>query len=294
MAHILKNENIEIHVDHPLENYRFSRFDWTGKISIAKFKGVPFSITERTDGPDPDDFGRGFCNEFGIDSALGFDEASMDGWFHKIGVGLLQKNSDEYLFHQKYEIQPAAFNVIAESDKIFISCKSQTAYGYSYVLKKEIELLESGFAIHYHLENTGAKPIVTDEYNHNFMAINQDLMGPNYVLRFPFELHPELFGEAVNPEDKLVVGPNDFRFNGTPSEQFFYSNLSGGKEVKAQWELRNLNHKIGLREEGSFTTDKINLWGWKHVICPELFFKIALDPGRTKQWSRTYTLFSTT
>ena len=36
MAHILKNENLELHIDTPFENYNFSRFDWTGKIIKVK------------------------------------------------------------------------------------------------------------------------------------------------------------------------------------------------------------------------------------------------------------------
>jgi len=36
-------------------------------------------------------------------------------------------------------------------------------------IKKEIELLKSGFIIKYCLHNTGKKIISTNEYNHNFL-----------------------------------------------------------------------------------------------------------------------------
>ena len=32
-----------------------------------------------------------FINEFGIDTALGFDETDIGGWFHKIGIGFIKK-----------------------------------------------------------------------------------------------------------------------------------------------------------------------------------------------------------
>ena len=102
MPHILKNKNFEILIDLPNENYNFSRFDWTGKIVKVKFKNILLSGDERTDVKQENNFGKGFYNEFGIDNALGFDEAKSGEWFHKIGIGLLKKEGDEYLFHKKY------------------------------------------------------------------------------------------------------------------------------------------------------------------------------------------------
>ena len=75
--------------------------------------------------------------------------------------------------------------------------------------------------------------------------------------------------------------------------QFFFGNLTGGQTVDASWELVNSGTGIGIRETGSFKTNKINLWGWKQVISPELFFSIRVEPGKELEWSRTYTIFET-
>ncbi|WP_222984242.1 hypothetical protein [Flagellimonas meishanensis] len=292
MAHILKNNSLEVHIDDPLENYQFSRFDWTGKITTLKFQDVPLSISEKNVGVDDRFFGKGFYNEFGIDTALGFEDASIGGWFHKIGIGLLKKDGNEYIFNKRYEIRPAAFEVKVEPNKVIISCLPPAENGYAYFLKKEINLLADGFSIDHYLENTGEKVLATDEYNHNFMAINKDLIGPNYLLKFPFQLKPTLFDEMVNPEDKVVLGNREFRFKGENKEPFFFSNLTGGESVDAEWELLNLKSGIGIRETGNFKTNKINLWGWEHVVSPELFHKIRLEPGQSTEWSRTYLVFS--
>jgi hypothetical protein len=159
------------------------------------------------------------------------------------------------------------------------------------LLKKEIELLESGFIIKYYLKNTGEKTITTDEYDHNFIAIDKQLIGRDYILRFPFLIRPELFTGTVNPEGLVEIGQKEFTFKGTPGEQFFFSNLSGSENVDAAWELINTKTKIGIRSTGSFKTAKVNLWGWKHVISPELFFDISVAPGQEIGWSRTYTVF---
>ena len=98
MSHTLKNKNLEIHIDLPNENYKFSRFDWTGKITKISFQNILISTKEKLDFDSENFFGKGFYNEFGIDNALGFEEAKIGEWFHKIGIGLLKKSTDQYFF----------------------------------------------------------------------------------------------------------------------------------------------------------------------------------------------------
>ena len=291
MAHLLSNKNIVIEIDAPLENYKSSRFDWTGKITTIKFKNVTLTGIEDPNCSDENLIGKGLYNEFGIDTALGFEEAEIGEWFHKIGVGLLKKEDSNYAFHKSYEIEPAKFQLRATENSILISCVSLASNGYSYELQKELTLQENSITIKYHLKNTGIKPIHTEEYTHNFLAINEDLIAEEYQLNFPFNLQPKLFGETVNSELAVSLGKNKITFNSTPNEQFFFSNLTGGKRTAAAWELVNLNAKIGIREKASFQTKKVNLWGWKHVISPELFHEIKVEPGKSTTWTRNYELF---
>ncbi len=293
MTHILKNKNLQIHIDLPFENYNLARFDWTGKITAVKYKNIYVSGTEKMTTEDNSDFGKGFYNEFGIDTPIAYNETKEGDYFHKIGVGLLKKDSAQYLFSKSYEIKPAEFKVTKKSNKIIIECTSSNINGYAYFLKKEIELLESGFVIRYYLHNTGEKTIATNEYNHNFLAINKDLISSNYILKFPFQIKPELFGATINPEGKIEIGQNKITFNSTPNEQFFFSNLSGNESVDAAWELINIKSKIGISEKASFKTAKINLWGWKHVISPELFFDLRVEANQVIEWNRTYNVFET-
>ena len=287
MPHILKNKDLEIKIDFPLENYNFSRFDWTGKIVEVRFQNTLFSSVEETNAHNENQIGKGFYNEFGIDSALGFEETEIGDWFHKIGVGLLKKEDNQYLFSKAYQIRPAEFKTSTEPNKIILECKSERINAYSYILRKEIELHESSFMIKYYLENTGEKEINTHEYVHNFTAINRSI-GEDYVLNFKFDIKPDLFGERVNPEGIVEIGQNEIKFKCAPKEQFFFSNLTGGQIVDAGWELLHIKRKMGIREKGDFQTNKVNLWGWKHVISPELFFEIKIKPGESTEWSRTY------
>jgi hypothetical protein len=291
MAHILKSNSLKVAIDLPLENYKGSRFDWSGKISSIRFKDLPLTTIEDAGSKDVNFLGKGLYNEFGITNPVGYNETPKGGWFHKIGVGLLKKEHKQYLFHRKHVIRPAHFDITYEDRKIIIICKSELVNGYSYILKKEISISENSFTINYFLHNTGEKKIITDEYVHNFMAINNALIGEDYTLKFPFQINSSLFDETVNSENKVEIGLDNVTFNKTPEKQFFFSNLTGGKELQAEWILTNLKANVGIKEFGSFKTDKINLWGWKHVISPELFFKISVDPKETVEWSRKFDVF---
>ncbi len=101
-------------------------------------------------------------------------------------------------------------------------------------------------------------------------------------------MSPELFDDYVNPDHSVEIGESEISFNGLLDDQFFFSNLTGNKNVDASWELLNIKSQLKISETGSFKTNKINLWGWKHVICPELFHSISIAPGESAEWSRTY------
>jgi len=291
MGHTLKNKDIALYIDFPLEHYSFSRFDWTGKITSVKFKDKLITTVENLKGVYEGLLGKGLYNEFGIDAALGFEEAEIGEWFHKIGVGLLKKQDRQYEFHKPYAIKPAVFEYTTTKKSVIIQCISANVHGYSYELHKKISILNNGFSIHYRLKNTGSKTIQTNEYTHNFMALDPSQIRHYYTLKFPFELQQDLFDEHVNPEAAVGIGKKEFSFMNAPKEQFFFSNLSGGKKVEASWELHQHQLGIGVRERTDFQTNKINLWGWGHVISPELFHEISIVPGSSTEWTRHYELF---
>lgn len=293
MSITLKNERIEIHFDLPQEHYQASRFDWTGKIQQVLFEGTPLSVTEKND-PNADEhlFGKGFYNEFGIDTALGFEEADIGDWFHKIGIGLLRKSENDYFFHKDFEIKPAEFSIASFPDRIEISCVSEFVNGYTYRLYKKIELLEDGFLISYQLTNTGEKEIITDEYIHNFLALSSDQKNVNHSLKFPFPVSMEIRSGNLNP-GKAELGHDYLHLHQSPEKEFFYDNLSNSEKVAGKWILTDHNKNIGLSETTDFEVSKINLWGSAHVISPELFHHIRVAPGASAKWSRRYDIFKT-
>lgn len=288
MPYILKYQKLEVHIDHPLENYHLPRFDWTGKITEVRYKGISLSGIERaTTGPD-DFCGIGFYNEFGIEQPVGYDDIQPGDWFHKIGIGLLQKEAGDYFFAHPYRIRPLAFEV-ESSDTIFsIRCQGPLENGYAYTYEKKIIVRDQGFDLYYQLTNTGEKPIVTDEYNHNFIRLGEPAVGLGYQLEFPFDLQPGVRGEVVNPEGICHFKEKKMQLSDSPTQPFFYSFLNGAGAVPARWKLSCPELGLSIEEVGDFISNKVNLWGWQGAISPEQFKSIRLDPGASEQWTRSY------
>jgi hypothetical protein len=288
--YLLKNEFISIKVELPFEGYSFPRFDQSGKITAVSFKGKQITGIEKRGAKDGKHGGRGLFNEFGIDNLLGFDQTPVGDWCHKIGVGLLQKDTKKYHFLHPYKTNPCDFLTSHANTSITIKCIGQLHHGFGYELTKEILLLANGFEIRYQLKNTGEKVIKTNEYCHNFLSINENTIGSDYTLRFPFNIQRLPEAENVNPEKKIQLRQSEIIFTNALSKEFFFSDLSGGESVMALWEVRDLKNKISVSETGNFKTQRFNLWGNKNAICPELFIDIDVAPGKTQQWKRMYLL----
>lgn len=292
MPHILKHDSLEVQIDLPGEGYNFSRFDWSGKLVSLRWRGMEFCGVERLNHPNIQQIGRGLYNEFDMIHPPGFAEAKVGDWFHKIGIGLLQKTSEHYHFLQPYPIRPATFAYEGKDQALRIEVVSPTHLGYAYRLEKTYRLEADALSISYRLENRGEKVLRTEEYNHNFLAINSQVVDENYRLELGFQPRPSDFEEFENVEQVLRLEDAGIALQKQAREPFFIGRLQGQQAVAATWTLYHQSLGIGIREQGNFKTEKINLWGWGHVISPELFHQITVQPGQTKSWSRRYDFYT--
>ena len=188
----LKNDRLCVEIARPGMVYNGSRFDWTGFITKVILDNkhsfcVPESLI-----PGEGSGGFGLCNEFGIDTPVGYNDAKPGGQFPKIGVGLLTRyDHSEYFFFNKYEVTPFPVRIISDSTSSKFEIPPIECNGYAIKMVKEITLDNNRLSIHYHIENTGTKSIKTEEYCHNFFAINNNKVGSGYLLRFPYDIEPD-------------------------------------------------------------------------------------------------------
>jgi hypothetical protein len=289
----LTNKYICLSLLEPGKEYTCARFDWTGQIMQITFKGTHTFCTSETFKPwKIKKLGRGLVNEFGIEQPVGYDDCKKGQWFPKIGVGLLlRKSKRNYHFYKKYKIQPFSIAVEREKNSIRFISQAKETRGYAVIYKKSIALDKNAFTIDYELVNTGSKHIVTNEYNHNFLGINQQHIDNKYILRLPFTINPDSFTELKNPRKVLCLGKNDITWNAVPKKDFFIRQLNHSPLKQCSWSLEHTVSRVGIRGIHQFPVKTFNLWGKGHVVSPEVFFDIALNPGKTVRWQRRYEVF---
>jgi hypothetical protein len=136
------------------------------------------------------------------------------------------------------------------------------------------------------LKNTGAKPIDTVVYNHNFFVIDNEVVGPDMAVKFawtpkpdkPFANGGEIQGDEVRYTKELQTG------------QTVAADLSGF----GPFDMRIENHKslAGVRITGDQPLTKLYFWSIRTVACPEPYIHVAVAPRQQMKWQIRYALYT--
>jgi len=292
MSKYLRNNVLEVEIGEPGEMYTGSRFDHSGNIRQLTFnKKHTFCTTENAEFSSIHGFG--LLNEFDINGPDGYSEANQGERFLKNGVGsLLKENQVPYSFLNRFKNNPLEFEVVETNiTQLGFKAESPLVAGIKTLYSKILSISENQLTIDYFLKNIGEKSFSTEEYCHNFLAIDKHGISADYQLKFDFELRPELFSKFLNPEGLMILTQDGVSWKNKPLYDFFIAGLSGSLPKKASWTLTNRREKVGVSEQTDFESSRINLWGNGHVISPELFHQISLAPGEETRWQRVYTFF---
>ena len=296
MGVYISNDQLQVEIANPGEVYQGTRFDWTGFITQVKWKDhhgkvhtfcVPESLI---DGEGTG--GIGLWNEFGIADPIGYDEALPGDQFPKLGVGRLTRLDEaDYNFFRNYPVELFDMGTSIENNVVYSKVQAHPCNGYAAELSKVIKLVDNTLSIEYKLSNTGIKPIHTEEYVHNFLRIDEHPVGPAYQLTLPIQIETKDMEQGYSPSILRVEG-KQVSWNTTPS-QAFYARIEDVEQPDgATWELVHRPSGIGVREWSDFKVKTIALWGLQHVVSPEVFIQVAVQPGETQCWTRKYEFFS--
>jgi hypothetical protein len=291
----LENETIHLDIEEPGEGYVGSRFDWTGKITQIIFRGRHTFCTEETTEPaNLHRGGRGLFNEFGIDAPIGYEGCPVGDVFLKPGVGLLTRVSEEpYDFFFPYPVAPGVTRWEVNDRSVSFEFRCATPRGHDIVLRKEIVLDGSAFSIDYALTNRGATTLRTNEYVHNFLAINREPLGPAYRLTCSFPLSTAGFSEILNPGDVAFLRGDRALWSQAPASPFFFGGLRPATDGTVSWHLEHTKQRLAIQESVGFAVPRFSLWGAGHVVSPELFKGIEIPAGGTTRWTRSYQVLPT-
>ncbi|MGD0090880.1 MAG: hypothetical protein ABSE73_13260 [Planctomycetota bacterium] len=273
--------------------YRGPRFDWSGMVARAEYKGHTFFADWRTPhNPANWEHGIGPAEEFSMEDPPGYKEAKAGETYMKIGVGLLKKESAAaYAFYKANPIvKPGEWNVTSGADWMEFQQElagSEHAYRYA----KRIAIEKGGaFTIAHTLKNTGGKPLATTHYCHNFIVIDDEPVGPDYRLAFAFDC------AIAQKAGTVQVEAQDKRFSflqPMPDKATLWVLLKGAGNTNADNRITVENTKAGagLRIVGDQTGIKYVVYAEKTAVCPEVFVRIELNPGDEATWTNRYELF---
>lgn len=289
MAYQLQNEQLSVEIAEVGEAYQGTRFDGAGIITGVKLDGwhqfcVPESLT-----PGAGTGGIGFCSEFGIKEAIGYEETRVGELFPKLGVGLLTRPDEaEYLFYRDYACQRFETWVEQESEQqICFTTEPAECRGYAVRMLKHIEISGNLLSVTYSLENTGSRVIVTDEYSHNFLGMDGHAVGSDYVLKLPFA--PKVWSDDPSTLEGLVFEGKQVTWDRRPEQDFYFQMPSfDGRKTPWLWELQHRPSGLTVRERSKLPLSSAAVWGHGHVISPEMFVAVHVAPGERQSWTRSY------
>jgi len=291
--------------------YRGTRFEWAGVIGSLEYKGHHYfgPFFEKFN-PAVSDVVIGNPVEAGINSAasgpveefvsrpdgtvLGYAEARPGEAFCKVGIGALRKIDDApYSSYVNYPIlNGGERSVKTGADSIEFTQKVDCGSGYAYAYSKTIRMLKNEplMTIAHRLVNTGAKPIETQVYDHNFLTIDHQSTGPDVTIGFAFSPTPT---EKLDPLAEVRGNQLHFskEFKGSDT---FYSEFKGFGNTAEDYEIRVENQKTGAGVEVRGDRPLVNLgvWAVRTVVAPEPFIQINIPPGKEFTWTYTYRFYS--
>ncbi len=280
----LQTNRLLVTVREPGADYHGARFDWSGFVAQVRLDGAhTFCVPEQLGGP-PRLMGVGLCGEFGIREPLAFDETAVGAQFPKLGVGLLTRPDERpYFLLRPYQVETFPITWSADATTARFVVAPRPCQGYAARLEKTLAVTGAALRVSYTLANVGDRALVTTEYVHNFVGFDDYAAGPDYTLLTAAPL------VGPPPPAPLAVDGAAIAWRAAPAADYEWTATLSAAPAQPWWELRHQPSGLWLRETTSFPWQKLNLWGQRHVISPEAFIRVALQPGEQANWWREFT-----
>src|SRR3546814_12758200 len=132
------------------------------------------------------------------------------------------------------------------------------------------------------LVNKGNKTIETQVYDHNFFVIDNDNIGPGYIIQFPFEIKSETnrLGEFAEIDNNQIRFTKALGENDHPNLR----SITGYRPLAEDYNIviENRNTGAGVRITGDQPIVKIDVWSAIKTLCPEPYIQIKIETYRNK------------
>lgn len=293
-THALKNDRLFLEVMDPTAEDRYYtgiRFSPVATVLRAELDGEEYLFSTAEHDPRTD--GAGLAMEFDLSDwkggPPGFADATMDEGFLKVGVGVLKKSTDTYLFFEPYEVlERARTETTWKEDKAIFRQSCDGVRGYAYALEAEVSLQDAEIRVLYRLKNTGTRPFSTEHYTHNFFRFADVDGGLGYEVEFPFDFTARIPKTPIVQEGRTVrvVEPVTPKIKGAEA----FISLQPDEAREESLLIRHPATGKQIQAQVSRPVERVTVHVNPRFISPEQFVRISLAPGESTEWVRTYHL----
>ncbi|MGD8897879.1 MAG: hypothetical protein PVJ73_17760, partial [Acidobacteriota bacterium] len=143
--------------------------------------------------------------------------------------------------------------------------------------------------LEHRLENTGRKPIETSVYNHNFIVLDGQPTGPDFVIKVPFEIEAARDqGGFAETRGKKVVYLRELQ-----GDQWTMVEVAGFGDTAADYDIKveNAKARAGLRITGDRPLSRMMVWAIRPVRSPEPYIDLHVEPGSEFTWRIAYEFY---
>lgn len=289
---MLQSDRLRLEIAEPLEApNRTFRFDRAGFIAEVVLDGaVHFCANEPQNLSHPSSGGRGMCNEFTADFSR---DVQPGDYYPKLGVGLIRRDEEPYVFHKKYsDVQDYPVEVSVEENQVEFRTKAVACNQVAVSLVKTIHLSGNVVTMEVSATNEGEIAVDTLEYCHNFFSIDGMAISPDYEIDLPdlpdmgTEQKLNIHGEPCNWRGNgkgltFLQCTTDCAHVSFPLDEMY-------NDGSFHWTLRHRGAKAWVEATEYFWPEKMDIWSVDHMVSPEVFYHLSLQPGETKSWKRQW------
>lgn len=269
---------------------RGPRYDTAGIVGRVETKGHSYFVNFlNPHDPTASGAAAGLIDEFRL--PVGYEDSPAGGSFGKIGVGLVKKESGEYNFGRHYQVERfAPWTISSNGDSItFTQEFSFRSWGWRFEKTIALDPRSASLTIHHRLKNTGSLAFSNSHYNHNFISIDGEKMGPDYRAAFNFyTICPQADTNEVLIEKNLWQVRSDFA--GKSGNLF---NVRGFEYVRGDpaFLVHNRKKDAGVAISIHGPIREFFVFIHEKAFCPEPFVAIQLEPGAETSWDFHYRFF---
>jgi hypothetical protein len=214
------------------------------------------------------------------------DFEAKPGLFIKPGVGVLyQPDNQPYDHYRHYRILDAGQRTTRATKTGVTFTQTLSGLGYGYVYEKTLSLVpgKPQLLITHRLKNTGAKPINTTVYDHNFLRILRGNGGVTVTSPFaPKAANPP-------PSDLMRIQGNTLTYLRPMANKERVSFLvTGFGKTATDYDFTIAGGGASVRVQGDQPVTRLNIFSIDRVQSVEPYIAIDLAPGAEKSWRYTY------